>query len=488
MVGPQFGAGWLFNRRGRNNLATAIDPAGELVHQGLGEIGNHGEPPAHVAVERAVANGQLALIPGGQKQAAEFIGERHHGDPSQAGLKILLGGVLGAPIKGFGKPLIHHTKGTCNGQFEAGDAKGISKHLGILDTPFRRIGAGHRHSGDMLSAEGLHSQNGGKRRVDPAAQSQDSTLESTFAEVIPQSEHQGLVKFLKIVARDTRTGCLRHVEHRELFVKTSEFPTACSCTGDRNGVPVEDQLVVSPNGIAIVNRHAKSPCLSIKHLQTCCGFAELEGGGTQVQQEIRTCGNQLGGWIDPVERPGQVFGSPEILTDRDADRVVAVYHRGGGSSRLKIARFVEDVVGGKESLVDDHRRPAPLQKGGGIVKRFALAARVPVDEADNEWHLSDRGVDCRQRFKISLHEFPRKNQVKRRVSGNRKFGREHQFGSLGDQRTVGGKDRRRVPVKITDRRVDLGKADLHGWDPTRIPTAVWHKCRGRVQDWPRHGR
>jgi hypothetical protein len=60
--------------------------SGERVDLSLEDVADHGESAAHVAVKGAVADGDFALVPGGQQQGAELVGERHHQDAADAGL------------------------------------------------------------------------------------------------------------------------------------------------------------------------------------------------------------------------------------------------------------------------------------------------------------------------------------------------------------------------------------------------------------------
>ena len=73
--------------------ALLVDVLGQLVDRGLGHVADDRQPAAHVAVERAVADGQLALVAGGQQQAAELVRQGHQDLAADAGLDVLLGDV-----------------------------------------------------------------------------------------------------------------------------------------------------------------------------------------------------------------------------------------------------------------------------------------------------------------------------------------------------------------------------------------------------------
>ncbi len=76
-----------------------IGDAAQRVDQGLGDVADDGQAAAHIAVQSAVADGELAFIAGGQDQRAELIGERHQGDAAQAGLQVLFGDVRGKALE-----------------------------------------------------------------------------------------------------------------------------------------------------------------------------------------------------------------------------------------------------------------------------------------------------------------------------------------------------------------------------------------------------
>ena len=109
------------------------------------------------------------------------------------------------------------------------------------------------------------------------------------------------------------------------------------------------------------------------------------------------------------------------------------------------------------------------------MERLAVAREIPIDEADQQWHLADPCVDPRERLEVSLNELSRKDQIERRVSGYRKFGRHHDLRTIRDQLMISGKDLGGIPRKVTDGRVDLGDADFHRWNRIRAIPVMRHK-------------
>ena len=56
---------------------VAVEPVAQGKHAGFVEIANHRKPAVHVAVEGAVAHGQLGFVAGGQQQLALLVGHGH---------------------------------------------------------------------------------------------------------------------------------------------------------------------------------------------------------------------------------------------------------------------------------------------------------------------------------------------------------------------------------------------------------------------------
>ena len=128
----ELGGGRLVDRVGRDDFAVPVDPARERVNLHLEDIADDRETATHIAVKRTIADGHLALVAGGQKQGAEFIGERHHQHSADAGLDIFLGHVAGASgedrtERGFGRG-----NGIGDGNRLEADAKVGRKDAGVV--------------------------------------------------------------------------------------------------------------------------------------------------------------------------------------------------------------------------------------------------------------------------------------------------------------------------------------------------------------------
>ncbi len=73
-----------------NHRGEGVAPAGQSVDERLGNVLEHGEAPGHIAVERGVAEAELALVSRGQHQPAELVGEGHKDVAPNPRLDVLL--------------------------------------------------------------------------------------------------------------------------------------------------------------------------------------------------------------------------------------------------------------------------------------------------------------------------------------------------------------------------------------------------------------
>ena len=62
MIWAKFGGGWFGDRVFRDDFALPIDEAGEVVDFRFRYIRDDGKTAAHVAIQRAVADGEFAFV------------------------------------------------------------------------------------------------------------------------------------------------------------------------------------------------------------------------------------------------------------------------------------------------------------------------------------------------------------------------------------------------------------------------------------------
>ena len=97
LSGSQLRAGGLLDGVGRDRwhqarcLRLGIAPAGQIPDQCLGHVLDRRESADRIAVDRGVADGDLALVSGGEHQVPLGIRQRHEGRAAHAGLEVLGG-------------------------------------------------------------------------------------------------------------------------------------------------------------------------------------------------------------------------------------------------------------------------------------------------------------------------------------------------------------------------------------------------------------
>ena len=116
---------------------AAVGDSRKRIYQRLGHVADHGQAAAHVTVQSAIADGQLALVARCQHQRAPLVGQRHEGDAAQPGLQILLSDVA----RGAGEERIEHAQefivdSRDGGDLEA-DAQVLRQGARVGDAAFR---------------------------------------------------------------------------------------------------------------------------------------------------------------------------------------------------------------------------------------------------------------------------------------------------------------------------------------------------------------
>ncbi len=122
-----FGNGWHFTGAG----PLRVDVPGKFVDHRFGNVGNHGEPAAHVAIERAIAGGDFAFVSGGEEHVAELIGESHEDVAAEACLHVFLGETFfGSSEKGL-ESFFHGGVGKFDRNSVEWNSKAVGENLGI---------------------------------------------------------------------------------------------------------------------------------------------------------------------------------------------------------------------------------------------------------------------------------------------------------------------------------------------------------------------
>ena len=186
LVGAQLGAGWASDDALRDRLAARpirimkVAPAGQVKHAGLDHVLDDREAARHVAIQRAVARGHLALVAGGQDNRTGLVGQRHEQRAANAGLDVLFGGVFFKALKLRRQRLLEAIEQRRDRDLVIPHVQALDHVTRIDPTDVGRIGRRHHDRVDVVGTDRVHRNRQHQRRVDAARQAQNCTLETVF--------------------------------------------------------------------------------------------------------------------------------------------------------------------------------------------------------------------------------------------------------------------------------------------------------------------
>ncbi len=260
-----------------------------------------------------------------------------------------------------------------------------------------------------------------------------------------------------------------------LGAEWGELREALAGLADGEGISVEDELVVSADGVAVRDGDAVCAGAGAEHFEAAAGLAYFEGRGAEVEDHFCALRCERGERVAVVELAREVFAAPDVLADRyaaaDAGDFEGLVFFGG----LKVARFVEDIIRRQERLEDFADRLPSLEDRGGVAEG-ASGAGVHVHVADEERDVADLCVQCVERGEVLRDEAAFEKEVERRVAGQREFRCEDDVCAVFFQRRICGEEGRGVGGEIADGGINLCEADLHG----RIDTTSGRRAMATV--------
>ena len=168
----------------------AVGGAGDPVDQRLRQVADHRQPTRHVAVEGAVPDGELALVPGGEEQRAGLVGDRHEDLAADAGLDVLLGEVAGGVTEGL------RERGQVGGvhrldeHLAKGDAQPLGQDARVLAGVIGAVPGRHADAGHASGAERRRRHRRGERAVDAAREADHRAREPALADVVAHPEDE----------------------------------------------------------------------------------------------------------------------------------------------------------------------------------------------------------------------------------------------------------------------------------------------------------
>src|SRR4029453_13208273 len=139
----------------------------------------------------------------------------------------------------------------------------------------------------------------------------------------------------------------------------------------REGITVEQQLVVAAYQIAVADRALVSACETCHHLVADRRLMQAERRRAQIYDGLRTLLPQAAHRFAIVKRSRQVVFRPNVFANSYAD-FFAVHKKGlDALSRLKISLLVKNIVSRQKGFVSFADRFAAFEQSRGVTKRFA---------------------------------------------------------------------------------------------------------------------
>ncbi len=182
--------------------SARVAPPDELVHERLRDVLDRGEPAGHVAVQRRVADGVLALVPGREHQPAEPVGHGHQQVAADPRLEVLLGESRvrrpgtssSSAVEVPGEQVVDRRSRRAGSRAGAATSAASSTLSG---EEYRDGIASARTASGPSASTAMHRD---ERGVDPAREPEHDLAEPVLADVVPQAEHERSVDLLEVLA------------------------------------------------------------------------------------------------------------------------------------------------------------------------------------------------------------------------------------------------------------------------------------------------
>lgn len=368
--------------------------ASEGIDAHLGQVGDDGEAAAHVAIEGAVADGDLALVARGEEERAELVGHGHEEEAAGAGLDVFLGHVDGETFKEIAEGGLGGGDGVGDGDFVVFDAEIFGERGGVVAAVLAGDGGGQGDADHVVGAEGFGGERGDHGGVDATAEADERFLKAALVCVVAEPEHEGVVgggvAFEIKMLGDVASGIVE-VDDMVLFAEGGEAGDEAAVWMGGDAAAIEDELVVATNGVAI-HGGASAALGGVLHERLASFVLTfVPRAGREVEQEVDLLLGEHANRIVAIAAAGGHDGVvPNVLADGETDFEAVPFVDSGGFGGLEVAFFVEDVVARKEALATDGLDLAGFAPSGGVVEGAAGQVGAAVlHEADHGRHRAD---------------------------------------------------------------------------------------------------
>jgi hypothetical protein len=213
---------------------------------------------------------------------------------------------------------------------------------------------------------------------------------------------------------------------------------------DHARAPIEDELVLAPDEVAVRQVHSVVARAVAEHLLAFAALPRVEGRGGYVEDDGGAC---LGGLCHEL-------GDPHVLADRHSEDLADDLEQQRLRARLEVALFVKHAVVGKAPLPVDCDL-AVRAHGRSVVQDPA----VGLHEAHHRGDPHAGGRNSRERLADVVDEVALADEVLGRIAGERQLGDQENVGLAGDGRLHGIDDESGVAGDVAHRAVDLRERD-----------------------------
>ncbi len=345
----------------------------------LVEVFEHIIAAAHVAIEGGVADGHFRLVAGGHQHQAELVGKRHQGDAADARLDVFLGDVGRAAGEGGRQHGLERRDGRGDSDFVESHAGAFRAGGGVLEAVRTGVARGQHEGLDVVGAQGVAGHDQGNRRIHPAGEAEQDTLEPRFAHIVAQPRHHRVVIGLRRArpvghrriravpaARSARPG-----RHRQVFGEHRQAHAHHALRIDGEGPAVEHQFVLAADLVDVDQRQAGFAGALARHLQPLGLRGAAERRTVGHQNDLGPLGLQLGARAAP----------PDILADRHADLHAAEIEQARLRARREDTLFVEHAIVGQVQLERNAAHLAAVDQGDRVARPTVVAGPGQGDQA-----------------------------------------------------------------------------------------------------------
>ena len=206
----------------------------------------------------------------------------------------------------------------------------------------------------------------------PPLNADDHALEAAFANVIARPHGQRLINRLAFVRKIVVAvaGQLPGVHQHQIFFERSRARDHFTLRIHREAGSVEKQLIVPAHLVHVYDRHAKMARGGGEDLGPLRALAHVIRRRVDADQDARSGRGQFLHRIAAVAPALPILlVVPDVFANGQRGDGIAQRQRRLFRGRLKIARFIEDVVGGQQHFMLAKRDAPALQHRGAVVDR-----------------------------------------------------------------------------------------------------------------------